>query len=39
MYFTPEMEEIKIGYNKMLCGSETEPGYGGEGDPEENIPD
>jgi len=38
-YLSPEMETIELKYLKMLCASEDEPGYGGEGDPEHNLPD
>ena len=39
-YFTPEMEVVKIALSTILCASDgTQPGFGGEGDPEENTPD
>jgi len=39
-YLVPEMEILELKYSKMLCASDAdEPGYSGEGDPEENAPD
>lgn len=39
-YLVPEMEVLEIKYWKILCASDAdEPGYGGEGDPEDNEPD
>jgi hypothetical protein len=40
-YITPEMTEYELLLKQaILAGSgEDEPGYGGEGDPDENEPD
>jgi hypothetical protein len=39
-YIVPEMEELELRYSKMLCASgDDEPGDGGDGDPDVNIPD
>ena len=40
-YKAPEMEilEIKMDSSLLVVSDGTEPGYGGEGDPEENAPD
>jgi hypothetical protein len=39
-YLVPEMEVLEIKYWKILCASDAdEPGYGGEGDPETDLPD
>lgn len=39
-YFAPEMEIVKVALSTLICTSYgTQPGFGGEGDPEENAPD
>lgn len=40
-YMAPEMEvvEIKMESALLTISDGSEPGYGGEGDPEENAPD
>ena len=40
IYDAPELEVVALELNKIICASDgTQPGYGGDGDPDTNEPD